>query len=73
MDECKPLAAGAGAPGADHRVVPLVAGFGVAAELVHPGGVVAGAQGRGLNSSNILLNVSTFCGIRWAHGFPPVY
>ena len=29
--------------------------------------------GRGLHSSTILLNVSTFCGIRWAHDFPPVY
>jgi H+/Cl- antiporter ClcA len=30
-------------------------------------------DGRGLHSSTILLNVSTFCGIRWAHDFPPVY
>jgi len=32
-----------------------------------------GAWGRGLHSSTILLNVSTFCGVRWAHHFPPVY
>ena len=29
--------------------------------------------GRGLPSSNFWLNVSTFCGIRWVHDFPPVY
>ena len=28
---------------------------------------------RGLTSSTILLNISTFCGIRLAHDFPPVY
>jgi hypothetical protein len=27
----------------------------------------------GLHSSTILLNVSTFCGIRWLHDVPPVY
>ena len=26
--------------------------------------------GRGLHSSTIRLNVSTFCGIRWVHDFP---
>jgi len=30
-------------------------------------------QGRGLHSSTIRLNVSTFCGIRRVHEFPPVY
>jgi hypothetical protein len=29
--------------------------------------------GRGLNSSTFGLNVSTFCGIRRVHDFPPVY
>ena len=29
--------------------------------------------GRGLHSSTFRLNVSTFCGIRWVHHFPPVY
>ena len=29
--------------------------------------------GRGLHSSTFRLNVSTFCGIRWVHDFPPVY
>jgi hypothetical protein len=28
---------------------------------------------RGLHSYTIRLNVSTFCWIRWVHGFPPVY
>ena len=28
---------------------------------------------RGLHSSNIRLNVSTYRGMRWVHGFPPVY
>ena len=28
---------------------------------------------RGLHSSTSRLNISTLCGIRWAHGFPPVY
>jgi hypothetical protein len=27
----------------------------------------------GLHSSAFRLNVSTFCGIRWLHDFPPVY
>ena len=36
-------------------------------------GVAWDLRGRGLHSSTILLNVSTFCGIRWAHDFPPVY
>jgi len=31
------------------------------------------ATGRGLHSSTILLNGSTFYGILWAHEFPPVY
>ena len=31
------------------------------------------AGGRGLHSSTFRLNVSTFCGTRWAHEFPPVY
>jgi len=31
------------------------------------------AAGRGLNSSTFRINVSTFCEIRWAHGFPTVY
>jgi len=31
------------------------------------------AMGRGLHLSTIRLNVSTFCGIRWVHHFPPVY
>jgi len=26
---------------------------------------------RGLHSSNIRLNVSTYRGMRWVHGFPP--
>ena len=30
-------------------------------------------SGRGLHSSTFRLNVSTFCGIRWVHDFPPVY
>jgi len=30
-------------------------------------------DGRGLHSSTFRLNVSTFCGIRWVHDFPPVY
>jgi hypothetical protein len=30
-------------------------------------------HGRGLHSSTIRLTVSTFCGIRWVHDFPPVY
>ena len=30
-------------------------------------------DGRGLHSSTFRLNVSTFCGIRWVHVFPPVY
>jgi hypothetical protein len=34
---------------------------------------IANALGRGLHSSNFRLNVSTFCGIRWVHYFPPVY
>ena len=29
--------------------------------------------GRGLHSSTFRLNVSTFCGIRWVHDFPPDY
>jgi hypothetical protein len=29
--------------------------------------------GRGLHSSTFRLNVSTFCGISWAHDFTPVY
>jgi len=29
--------------------------------------------GRGLHLSTIRLNVSTVCGIRWVHDFPPVY
>ena len=29
--------------------------------------------GRGSHSSTFRLNVSAFCGIRWVHGFPPVY
>jgi hypothetical protein len=33
------------------------------------GGVAAGAYTRPL----FQLNVSTFCGIRWVHDFPPVY
>jgi hypothetical protein len=32
-----------------------------------------GGGGRGLHSSTFQLNVSTFCGIRWVHVFPPVY
>ena len=31
------------------------------------------AVGRGSYSSTLQLNVSTACGIRWGHGFPPVY
>jgi len=31
------------------------------------------ANGRGLHSSSFWLNVSTFCGIRWVHDFPPVH
>jgi len=27
---------------------------------------------RGLHSSTFRLNVSTFCGIRWVHDYPPV-
>jgi len=30
-------------------------------------------QGRGLHSFTFRLNLSTFCGIRLEHGFPPVY
>ena len=30
-------------------------------------------SGRGLHSSTFRVNVSTFCGIRWVHDFPPVY
>jgi len=30
-------------------------------------------RGRGLHSSTIRRNISTFCGIRWVHDFPPVY
>jgi hypothetical protein len=30
-------------------------------------------NGRSLHSSAFRLNVSTFCGIRWVHDFPPVY
>ena len=29
--------------------------------------------GRGLKSSTIRLNVSTFYGMCWVHEFPPVY
>jgi len=29
--------------------------------------------GRGLHSFSLQLNVSTFCGIRWVHDFPPIY
>jgi hypothetical protein len=29
--------------------------------------------GRGIHSSSFRLNVSTFCGIRRVHDFPPVY
>jgi len=28
-------------------------------------------EGRGLHSSTIRLNVSTFCGTRWVRAFPP--
>jgi len=28
---------------------------------------------RGLRSFTFRLNLSTFCGIRWVHGFPPLY
>ena len=34
---------------------------------------VEGVTGRALHSSTFLLNVSTICGIRWEHEFPPVY
>jgi hypothetical protein len=34
---------------------------------------VSGPEARGLRSSTIRLNVSTFCGVRWVHDFPPVY
>ena len=30
-------------------------------------------MGRGFNSSTFRLNVSTICGMRWVHDFPPVY
>ena len=30
-------------------------------------------EGRGLHSSTFRLNVSTFCGVRFVHNFPPVY
>jgi hypothetical protein len=36
-------------------------------------GGAAGPAGRGLHSSTVRLNVSTFCAIRWVHHFPPVY
>ena len=29
--------------------------------------------GRGLHSSTFRLKVSTICGIRWVHDFPPIY
>jgi len=38
-----------------------------------PAGNILAIGGRGLHSSTILLNVSSFCGIRWAHDFPLVY
>ena len=35
-------------------------------------GIKTGVEngGRGLRSSTFRLNVSTFCWIRWVHGFP---
>ena len=61
MDQCKPLSGGVIAAG----YFTNQATFGAV--------VLAGAGGRGLHSSTFQLNVSTFCGIRWVHGFPPVY
>jgi hypothetical protein len=40
-------------------------------EVVLMGGAMG--TGRGLHSSTFRLNVSTFCGVRWVHDFPPVY
>jgi hypothetical protein len=39
------------------------------------GWMASGSQppGRGLHSSTFRLNVSSLCGIRWVHDFPPVY
>ena len=34
---------------------------------------LARRDGRGSHSSTFLLNVSSFCGIRWVHDVPPVY
>jgi len=39
----------------------------------HRGDADVPAAGRGSHSSTLLLNVSTFCGIRRVHDFPPVY
>jgi len=45
------------------RLVPL---------LKHTGAPL-GVRGRGLHSSTLQLNLSTFYGIRRVHDFPPVY
>ena len=37
------------------------------------GGAAQRHRGRGLHSSTFRLNVSTFCGIRQVHDFPPLY
>jgi len=47
---------------------PLIEGL---AKHMEPGDIII--DGRGLHSSTIRLNVSTFLGIRWVHGFPTVY
>jgi hypothetical protein len=82
VDEFKPLGGGgaeeeaeAGEGDADDE--QLQQGGGRGARLrgwarEEGGDARAGAQGRGLHSSTFQLNVSTFCGIRWVHDFPPV-
>ena len=62
MGECKPLMLG---------MTQMVHGHVDDTGLLDPGGAPPG--GRGLHSSTFRLNVSTFCGIRWVHDFPPVY
>ena len=62
-----PTGGGPATATAEHPEEISEAGFGALAATW------GGPRGRGLHSSTILLNVSTFCGIRWVHEIHTVY
>jgi len=60
----------AAATAADAHAEPAQGG---ASSGAHRAAIRRRAGGRGVHSSTFRLNVSTFCGIRRVHDFPPVY